>query len=141
MTLEKTIRMVYFILAAAYAVFGVAAISLPPGWLPQSLAQSFLGDESVSPLFGHVLQEFGSLFLVLGGIFFWYAKRASLSLAFHWIITIYFLLNALVHWFGPSGFTDSWSSGVVNSIPFVVMSILGVLQRNRLRQAPVPNAG
>ena len=43
-------------------------------------------------------------------------------------VTLYFFLNAFIHWVGPEGPTGSWSSGVVNSVPFVVLLLLGLSQ-------------
>ena len=132
MMLRKVIRTVYSILGLVYVLIGLAAIAGAAGWLPQAFVDGFLAGETITPLMGHIFQEFGALFIGLGGLFLWYASRRDLSLGFHSFVTVYFLLNATVHWVGPDGFTDSWQSGVFNTIPFALMLILGVLQRSQL---------
>lgn len=132
MTLRRVIWIAYSILGLVYVLIGIAAISGAAGWLPQALVDGFLAGETMTPLMGHIFQEFGALFVGLGGVFLWYANRHELSAGFHWLVTFYFLINASVHWVGPDGFTDSWQSGTFNSIPFAVMLILGVLQGRSL---------
>jgi hypothetical protein len=87
--------------------------------LPKEAPNSFLN---------HLLQEFGAALLVLGLIFLWYARRKELSWGFHWLVTFYFFLMALIHWVGPDGLIGSASRGIINSIPFAVMLLLGLLQ-------------
>jgi hypothetical protein len=129
MTLSRITRIVYSILGLGFVILGVAAVLAPAGWMPQGLIDGFLGNETITPLMGHIFQEFGSAFVALGGIFFWYAICHEPSPGFHWVVTFYFFLNASIHWVGPSGLTDSWQSGTFNSVPFAVMLLLGVLQR------------
>ncbi|MDX1439454.1 MAG: hypothetical protein R3284_06080 [Rubricoccaceae bacterium] len=132
MTLRRVIRIVFSILGFVYVLIGVAAIAGAAGWLPQAFVNGFLAGETITPLMGHVFQEFGALFVGLGGILLWYASRRELSPGFHWLVTFYFFLNASVHWVGPDGVTDSWQSGTFNSIPFAVLLMLGMLQRRHL---------
>ena len=132
MALRKTTSIVYALLGVVYILLGFAAILAPAGLLPQGLIDSFLGDETITPLMGHFLQEFGSVFVALGVIFIWYASRREPSPGFHWAVTFYFFINASIHWVGPSGFTDSWQSGTFNTIPFALMLVLGILQRRAI---------
>jgi hypothetical protein len=43
-------------------------------------------------------------------------------------MTLYCSLDALIHWVGPEGLIGSWPRGIVNSIPFVVMLLVGLPQ-------------
>lgn len=132
MTLRTVTWIVYGFLGFVFVIIGIAAIIGAAGWLPQALIDGFLGDETMTPVMGHIFQEYGALFVALGGIFFWYANRREISPGFHWVVTLYFFLNGAIHWVGPDGFTDAWQSGAFNSIPFAVMLILGVLHRSSL---------
>src|SRR5262245_44524817 len=100
MTLNKIIRIVYGLLGILYVLLGVGSMLLPTGWLPRGLADRFLAGGIPSPFVGHLLQEFGTVVLALGGVFLWYASRKEQSRSFHWTITFYFLLDALIHWVG-----------------------------------------
>jgi hypothetical protein len=75
------------------------------------------------------MQEFGTVTLGMGLAFRWYAGRRELSRGFHWAVTFYLALDAFIHWVGPNGPIGSWSRGIVNSIPFAMMLLLGLLQR------------
>jgi len=139
MTLSRITRIVYGLLGVLYVLLGVGSMLLPTGWLPQSLADDFLAGETPSSFVRHLLQEFGTVVLALGCVFLWYASRKEQSRSFHWAITFYFFLDALIHWVGPEGLIGSWPRGIANSISFAVMLLLGVLQlmaSRRMRQFP-----
>ena len=140
MLLNKITRIVYGFFGILYALVGAGSMLLPTGWLPQGLGNIILAGEVPSPFFAHLLQEFGTVVLALGFVFLWYASRREQSRGFHWMMTFYFSLDTLIHWVGPEGLIGSWSRGIVNSVPFAVMLVLGLLQlreseRLRLRGA------
>src|SRR6185436_1539427 len=143
MTLNKIIRIVYGLLGILYVLIGSGSMLLPTSWLPQSLANDILAGEIPSPFVEHLLQEFGTVMLALGLVFLWYAKRKEQSRSFHWAIIFYFSLDTLIHWIGPEGLIGSWRRGIANSIPLVVMLLLGLLQlraSERMRQSPATEA-
>jgi hypothetical protein len=132
-------RLVYGLLGILYVLIGVGSMLLPTGWLPQRLADDFLAGEIPSAFVSHLLQEFGTVVLALGLVFLWYATRKEQSRSFHWAMTLYFSLDALIHWVGPEGLIGSWRRGITNSIPAAVMLLLGLLQlraSERVRQSP-----
>jgi hypothetical protein len=140
MTLNRFTRIVYAVLGVLYVILGTGSVLLPLGWLPEGLADDILAGEMPSPFVEHLLQEFGTVVLALGLAFLWYAKRTQQSGSFHWAITFYFSLDALIHWVGPDGLIGSWPRGLINSVPFAVMLLLGLLHqtasaRMRLRSA------
>jgi uncharacterized protein YjeT (DUF2065 family) len=139
MTVNKITRIVYGLLGMLYVLIGVGSMLLPTGWLPQRLADDVLAGETPSSFVRHLLQEFGTVVLALGCVFLWYASRKEQSRSFHWAITFYFSLDALIHWVGPEGLIGSWQRGITNSIPLVVMLLLGVLQlmtSRRIQESP-----
>ena len=87
-----------------------------------------------------LLQEFGTVVLALGFVFLWHAHRKEQSSSFHWGMTAYFTLDALIHWIGPDGLIGSWPRGITNSIPLVVMLLLGLLQLRASRANQVKHA-
>ena len=143
MTLNKTTRVAYCLLGILYVLVGVGSMLLPTGWLPESLAGKLLAGETLSPFGAHLLQEFGTVVLALGFVFLWCASREEYSRSLHWAITFYLSLDALIHWVGPQGLIGSWSRGIINSIPFAVMLLLGLLQLRapgRMPQSLEPGA-
>jgi hypothetical protein len=140
MMLTKVLRIVYGLFGVLYVLIGVGSILLPLGWLPQRFGGDVLAREAPSVFLEHLLQEFGTVVLALGLVFLWHARRKELSLGFHWLATSYFLLDAMVHWIGPEGLIGSWSRGIINSIPFALMLLLGLLWLRTARPSEVPSA-
>ncbi len=141
MMLNKTTRVAYGLFGIVYVLLGAGSMLLPTGWLPQSLAGKLLAGETLSSFGAHLLQEFGTVVLALGFVFLWCASREDHSRGLHWMITLYFSLDALIHWVGPGGLIGSASRGIINSIPFAVMLLLGLLQLRasaRVPQSPAP---
>ena len=139
MTLKPITRIVYSLLGVLYVVIGLGSMLLPAGWLPRRFSDIFLVGETPSPFFEHLLQEFGTVVLALGVVFLWRASRKQYSASFHWMMTAYFALDALIHWVGPDGVIGSWRRGVANTIPLVVMLLVGLLQRKATGQARQAN--
>ena len=131
MTLDNSTRVAYCVIGILYVVIGMGSMLLPAGWLPQGLANNIPAGEIASAFVGHLLQEFGTVVLGLGLMFLWRANRKDHSPVFHWAMTFYLMLDALIHWVGPQGPIGSWTRGIVNSIPFAVMLLLGLLQLRR----------
>src|SRR5262245_60312421 len=129
MTLIKITRIVYGLLGVLYVVIGVGAMLMPTAWFPPDRAAKLLIGTAMNPFIAHVLQEFGTVLIALGFVFLWCAIRREYSARLHWALTFYFLLDALIHWVGPEGLIGSWSRGIINSTPFVVMLVLGLLHR------------
>ena len=140
MALSKITRIVYGLFGILYVLLGAGSMLLPTGWLPQSLAAGILAGEKPSPFVEHLLQEFGTVLLALGLAFLWYANRKEQSRSFHWAMTFYFFLDALIHWVGPEGLIGSWPRGITNSVPFAVMLLLGLLQLRESERSGLPGA-
>ena len=128
MTLSKITRIVYGLLGVLYVLLGVGSMLLPTGWLPRGIADTILPGEPLNAFAEHLLQEFGTVVLALGLVFLWRARRKEYSRGFHWAMTFYCSLDALIHWVGPEGLIGSWPRGIVNSIPFAVMLLVGLPQ-------------
>ena len=123
-------KAVYALLGVLYVLAGIGAMVLPLGWVSPSWA----GDDAV-PVYqaaapesyvNHLTQEFGTLAIAVGFVFLWQARRAEPGL--HWLLTLYLMLDASIHWVGPQGFIGSPRRGLINSIPPLVMLTLGFLR-------------
>jgi hypothetical protein len=131
--LRIVIRAVYSLLGMLYVLAGVGAMVLPLGWVSPSWA----GPEAIAPYaaaapesyLNHLTQEFGTLAIAVGFVFLWQARRAEPSRSLHWLLTLYLMLDASIHWVGPQGLIGSLQRGVTNSIPPLLFLILGLLWR------------
>ena len=62
------------------------------------------------------------------------ASRSEPSRSLHWLLTLYLMLDSLIHWVGPQGLIGSLQRGVINSIPPLVFLVLGILWMRRDRR-------
>lgn len=95
------------------------------------------GDSESGPIDGrllHVVQEWGNAHLLLGVLTFWFLRHYDQSRLFHWAMTAYFAVDALIHWFDVSGPPPSIAGPLINTIPFVVFVTLGVVREIPLRE-------
>jgi hypothetical protein len=129
--LSTITRVVYGLLGVIYLVIGIGALLAPAGGLPDKWAGDFLISEMRSDFVAHLLQEFGTVVLVVGCTFLLLARRKEVSIGIHWALTLYFLADAVIHWISPDGSMNSWSRGIINSIPFAIMLLLGVVHLRR----------
>ena len=132
MSLRLLTRAVYSLLGGLWLLLGVGSIAMPAGWI----SPRWLDDDEVVALYvtaqpdsyvNHLTQEFGTLAIAVGFTFLWQARRNEPSLGLHWLLTLYFVLDSAIHWVGPQGLIGSLQRGLINTIPPLVMLILGLL--------------
>ena len=127
--LRTLTRTVYALLGVGYLLVGVGSIALPAGWI----SPRWVGDDvaglyaAAAPesFLNHLTQEFGTLAIAVGLVFLWQARREEPSRSLHWLLTLYLVLDSAIHWVGPQGFIGSLQRGLVNSIPPLLLLILG----------------
>lgn len=74
----------------------------------------------------HILQEFGCSLAFLGLISWWYSFNLDKGKAINLILTIFFVLLALVHWIDFFKGNLSITSPLINSIPMLVLTVMHV---------------
>ena len=74
-------------------------------------------------------QNWGTLYVLLGVMFLWFARHYEQSLRFHWLITGWTLLLFWVHWFDAYGNFENEPAVLIDLIPFAVFLALGLLRR------------
>jgi hypothetical protein len=125
-------KVAYALLGGLYVVVGTGSIALPAGWI----SLQWVGDD-VAPLYAaappesflnHLTQEFGTLAIAVGFVFLWQARRDEPSRSLHWLLTVYLALDSSIHWVGPQGLIGSLHRGLINSIPPLLLLMLGLLQ-------------
>jgi hypothetical protein len=133
MTLNSITRITYGLLGVLFLLIGTGSMLLPAGWLPASLVDEFMAGETPSGFFAHQLQEFGTVVIAIGLVFFWLAGRKEPIRSLHWAMTFYLALDALIHWVGPDGLIGDWQRGIINTLPLAVMLALGLALQRQAR--------
>jgi hypothetical protein len=117
----------YIVVGAAMFLFGASVLLAGAGALPG--IQSSLVDEAKGNLdFVHVLQEFATLLVFAGLVTIWFVFHYGQSMAFHWAMTLFFLLLAVVHWFDVRGRSSFTTGDIVIGIPFFWFTVVGALR-------------
>jgi hypothetical protein len=121
-------RSVYALIATVFLLAGASVLLLGTGLLPRPVQELVLseGENNLHTL--HLLQEYASLLVLVALLTFWFVKHYEQSVAFHWVMTIFWGLIAVIHWFDPSGKFHSGLGEALLSIPFVVFVLLGLLR-------------
>ena len=83
----------------------------------------------------HVIQEWANAHVLLGLLTIWFIRHYDQSLTYHWMMTAYFAVDALIHWFNIAGPPESHAAPIVNTIPFVLFMAVG-LARQWAEKAP-----
>jgi hypothetical protein len=83
----------------------------------------------------HVSQELGSLLVFAGLITFWFARHYEQSLFFHWAMTAFWALFALIHWFDVHGPARLDVGVLITAIPFLLFFLVGLITTNRTPRA------
>lgn len=125
-----------------YAVFGVVfllagATVLLSGTvlLPAALARVATAASHGDANTMHIIQEFGAFLVFAGLITLWFIRHYEQSRFFHWALTAAFALFALAHWFDARGTFESGIGPVVNSVPFILFALTGLLRLSAKERA------
>jgi hypothetical protein len=83
----------------------------------------------------HILQEFGSLLIFTGLITLWFVGHYDASGFFHWAMTTFWALFALVHWFDVRGSFGSVLGALINTVPLGLFLAVGLLREKSAGKA------
>ena len=126
-TLAKT---VYVLFGVIYLAVGIIVLLFGTGLLPAGVKSGLLDLADRNLTLVHVFQEFSSLLIFAGLITLWFARHYEHSLFFHWAMTLFWALFALIHWFDVRG--AEFDIGVlINAIPFILFFSVGLVTINR----------
>jgi hypothetical protein len=123
-------KLLYAVFGIAYLLAGIAVVSARSGMLPR-FAMNFvheLSHGSSNTL--HVAQELGSLLIFAGLITLWFIRHYEQSGFFHWSMTIFLGVFALVHWYDIRGNWDSATGPLITTIPFALFLLVGIWRAN-----------
>lgn len=122
-------RLLYALVGAAFLLGGSSVLLLGTGLLPQALKDAILsiGEDNDHTL--HLMQEYAALLVLVALVTFWFIKHYEQSRAFHWVMTAFWGIIALIHWFDPRG-EFHWGLGeAITSIPFLLFVLIGLMRQ------------
>jgi hypothetical protein len=124
----------YVLLGAVFLLGGASVLLLGTGLLPTAVRDVILSIGEDNPHTLHLMQEYATLLVLVALLTFWFVKHYELSRAFHWAMTLFWGLIALIHWFDPRGQFHHGLGEAINSIPFVLFVAVGLWRENAERR-------
>ena len=128
MAIKLLARALYALAGLLYLAAGASALLLGTGLLPDMVKEMIIDVSRDNLNAQHIIQEFGSLLIFVGLITFWFAWNYDKSLPFHWAMTLFWGLFAVIHWFDIRGRVESAAGPLINTIPFVLFLLVGLLR-------------
>ena len=86
-------RAVYVLVAGFYLLLGTVVLLLGTGVLPGWVRDRIFEMGRNDPFTMHLIQETGTLWVLVGILLLWFARHYDLSMKFHWAMTFSFLLE------------------------------------------------
>jgi hypothetical protein len=125
----------YGLLAATFLVAGMSVLLFGTGLLPTPMRDVIAGLAGDNLHTLHIMQEFASLLVFVGLITLWFIWHYEQSVAFHWAMTAFWGLVALIHWVDVRGPFQSVVGPAINTIPFVLFLAVGLLRHREKGRA------
>lgn len=127
-------KVLYGLVGVLYLIAGVSVLLLGTGLLPEAVRDLIisLGHDDGHTL--HIMQEFSSMLVFAGLITFWFLRHYDQSQPFHWAMTLFWGLFALVHWFDIRGSFRYDLGAVINTIPVSLFVVVGLLRQRSERE-------
>ncbi len=129
MIIKRIAISLYALFGSLFVIAGASVLLQRTGLLPDALG-NFIRDvtkENANTL--HIVQEFGSLLVFAGLITFWFIRHYQQSIAFHWAMTTFWLLFAVVHWLDARGDLRSIAGPMINTVPLILFTLVGLVRR------------
>ncbi|MEK6287092.1 MAG: hypothetical protein AABO57_15235 [Acidobacteriota bacterium] len=123
-------KFLYGFFAAVFLIVGATVLLLHTGLLPGAVRSIVMRAAHDDLNAVHLIQEFGSLLVFAGLVSVWFIRHYEQSKFFHWAMTTFWALFALVHWLDFKGPFQSAIGPTINTIPFVLFAIVGLLRKN-----------
>lgn len=130
MNIKPIASFVYGLIGSAFLIVGVTVMLLHTGLLPEPVKNMILDFAHHDSLAVHLIQEMASILVFVGLITFWFIRHYQQSTVFHWAMTAFWALIALAHWFDGREGPRSMRGPMINTIPFVMFFLIGLLRIN-----------
>ncbi len=122
-------KSLYGIQAAVFLVAGISVLLLGTSLLPSPVRQLIKDIAQGNNYTLHIMQELGSLLVLTGLITLWFLRHYEQSRSFHWAMTVFWALFALVHWFNTQGQFQGNLHTLVDTVPAILFLVLGIMRR------------
>jgi hypothetical protein len=129
MIVKRIAISLYALFGSLFVIAGASVLLQRTGPLPDAVGNVILGVTKENPNTLHIAQEFGSLLVFAGLITFWFIRHYQQSLAFHWAMTTFWLLFAVVHWLDARGDLRSIAVPMINTVPLILFTLIGLVRR------------
>jgi len=127
---EGITKFIYGFLAAVFLLAGACVLLLDTNLLPGGVSRALTNAVDGSARALHIMQEAAAFLVFVGLLTLWFVRHYEQSRFFHWAMTAAWGLIALAHWFDVRGPGHSGIGPLVNSVPFLLFLILGLLRRS-----------
>jgi hypothetical protein len=128
MNTKALARLLYGSVAVGFLLVGVIILLLHTGILPAGVRDLVLDIAHRDLNTIHLIQELGSILVFVGLITFWFIRHYEQSKPFHWAMTTFWGLFALVHWFDSGRPRESIRGPLINTIPLLLFLLVGLLR-------------
>lgn len=128
MKIKAFAKFIYGLFGTLFLVAGLGIVSLGTNLLPNAVQNIVINVAHGDPTALHLLQEFASLLVFAGLMSFWSVRHYEQSKPFHWAMTTFWGLLALVHWFDARGTFHAAVGPLINTIPFALFGLIGLLR-------------
>jgi hypothetical protein len=121
----------YMLFGVLYLTAGLIPLLFRTGLLPDAVKDALLDLAKGDLNTVHIAQEFGSLLVFTGLITLWFAYHYEQSLFFHWAMTTFWAVIAVIHCFDVRGPARFDLGVLINVIPFILFLSLGLVRWHR----------
>lgn len=128
--------LLYAVNGAAFLAAGAATLLVDTGLLPGGVRDAVVGFSRGDLGTLHIIQEAGSLLVLVGLLTLWFVFHYDQSRYFHWAMTAYWGIMALIHWFHVAGTPASVVGPLVNTVPFVLFALVGLVRGAEAANTP-----
>ncbi|MBL8203185.1 MAG: hypothetical protein JNM09_03080 [Blastocatellia bacterium] len=128
MKIKVLIQFVYGLFGVLFLAAGLSVLALRTNLLPEAVQNIIVNEAHGNLQAFHLLQEFSALLVFAGLMSLWAIARYEQSKPYHWAMTTFWGLLALAHWFDVRGPWQSWLGPVINTVPFVLFGLIGLLR-------------
>jgi uncharacterized membrane protein len=120
--MKRINSVIYGIFGIGAILYGAAALMFPAA-LESNAAQSWR--------FAHLLREQGAAAIFVGLMSFWCIFNYERRRVVHYFLIVFALLLAVIHWQDHFAGHLGLRSGIVNTVPLVVLLIMAIFSRPR----------
>lgn len=124
--LSKTL---YGVFGVIYLVAGGSVLLLGTSLLPDAVRDIIVNVSAGNGNTLHIMQEFGSILIFVGLITLWFLRHYDQSRPFHWAMTVFWGLFALIHWFDVRGAFQPGIGPAINTVPLSLFVVVGLLRQ------------